>query len=233
MLFINSLLVRSSGECDGTHVCIPVPVGDRGAFTHDATADILQVLTENPEKAFSNRELHRLTGKGMGNVNGAVVSLEGLGVVSVDRDGRANRVQIDPGKLVRSDDRVTSIPQPEYRAPVRAVRDRLTDRIGDDAGVVLFGSVARGDADRASDIDLFVIVDDERMTAQREAHSVEDEIASERFDGDRYEAHIVVETRDSAATHDRIRTVLTEGITVHDAPVVEDVKREVFDDGAR
>lgn len=229
---MNKETVRSSGECAGTHVCIPVPVGDRDAFTHDATAGILQLLTDNPETAFSNRELHRLTGKGMGNVNGAVKSLEGLGVVSVDRDGRANRVQIDPTKLVRSDDRITSIPQPEYHAAVRAVRDRLVDRIGDDAGVVLFGSVARGDADRASDIDVFVIVEDDRMTVQREAHSIEDDIAAERFDGDRYEPHIVVETRDSAVTHDRIRTALTEGITIHDAPVLEDVKREVFTGGA-
>jgi len=229
---MNSNSVQSPGECDGTHVCIPIPVGDRDAFTHDATSDILQVLSDNPEKTFSNRELHRLTGKGMGNVNGAVVSLEELGVVSVDRDGRANRVQINPGKLVRSDDRITSIPQPEYHAPVRAVRDRIGDRIGDDAGIVLFGSVARGDADRASDIDVFVVVDDERMTAQREAHSIEADIASEQFDGDRYEAHIVVETRDSAVTHDRIQTVLTEGITVHNTPVLDAVKREVFADGA-
>jgi predicted nucleotidyltransferase len=229
---MNKETVRELGECDGTHVCIPIPVSDHDVFTHDATADILQLLTDNPEKSFSNRELHRLTGKGMGNVNGAVLSLETLGVVSVDRDGRANNVQINSEKLVRSDDRITSIPQPEYHAPVRAIRDRIIDRIDDDPGVVLFGSVARGVADRASDIDVFVIIDDERMDAQRKAHSIEDDIASERFDGDRYEAHIVVETRDSAVTHDRIRDVLTEGITIHDTPVLEDVKRQVFADGA-
>lgn len=229
---MNSYPVRSPGECDGTHVCIPIPVGDREAFAHDATADILQLLTDNPEKTFSNRELHRLTGKGMGNVNSAVISLEELGVVSVDRTGRANHVQINPEKLVRSDDRITSIPQPEYHTPVRAIRDRIVDRIDDGVGIVLFGSVARGDADRASDIDVFVIIEDGRMKAQREAHSIEDDIASEQFDGDRYEAHIVVETRDSAVTHDRIGDVLTEGITIHDTAVLEDVKREVFADGA-
>lgn len=228
---MNRETVQSSGRCGGTHVCIRIPVGDRDAFAHDATADILQLLTDNPEKTFSNRELHRLTEKGMGNINGAVLSLEELGVVSVDRDGRANRVQINPEKLVQSDDPIISIPQPEYHAPVRAVRDRIVDRIDTDAGVVLFGSVARGEADRASDIDVFVIIENERMKAQREAHSIEDDIASEQFDGDRYEAHIVVEARDSAVTHDRIRDVLTEGITIHDTDVLEDVKREVFADG--
>ncbi|WP_119821939.1 nucleotidyltransferase domain-containing protein [Halalkaliarchaeum desulfuricum] len=168
----------------------------------------------------------------MGNVNAAVVSLEELGVVTVDRDGRANAVQINASKLVRGDDRVTSIPQSEYHAPVRAIRDQVLERIGDDAGVVVFGSVARGDADRASDIDVFVIVPGDRMEAQRRAHGIEDEIASERFAGDRYEPHIVVETRESAARHDRIRDVFTEGITIHDTAALQAVKSEVFENGA-
>ncbi|WP_279387655.1 hypothetical protein [Natrarchaeobius chitinivorans] len=41
----------------------------------------------------------------------------------------------------------------------------------------------------------------------------------------------MVETRDSAPTHDRIRDVLVEGITLHDAPVLDAVKQEVFADG--
>ncbi|WP_459890511.1 nucleotidyltransferase domain-containing protein [Halostagnicola bangensis] len=114
---------------------------------------------------------------------------------------------------------------------MRTVRNRLIDRVGDHAAIVLFGSVARGDADRASDIDVFVVVNDGRMAAQRAAHGIEEDVKSEQFDGDRFEPHIVVETRDSAATHDRIRDVLVEGITLHDAPVLDAVKQEVFADG--
>lgn len=51
----------------------------------------------------------------------------------------------------------------------------------------------------------------------------------DQFDGGRYEAHIVVESRESAATHDRITDVLTEGLTLRDAPALDVVKREVFD----
>lgn len=228
---MNHETVRSSNGCQGTYVCLPIPLGDREAFRHRAATDILHVLTENPEMAFSNRELHRLTGNGMSNVNAAVRSLEALGVIDVDRDGRSNAVRIDPEKLVRSDDPVTTIPQSEFHDPVRAIRDQLRDRLGDDAAIVLFGSVARGDADRASDIDVFVVVDDARMATQRVAHDIEDETMSERFDGDRFEPHIVVETHDSAVTHDRIRDVLVEGITLHDAPVLDAVKEEVFGDG--
>jgi len=229
---MNCETVQSSGTCERTHIRLPLPLGDRDAFRHRAATDILHLLTDNPDTTFSNRELHRLTGKGMSNVNAAVLSLEALGIIHVDREGRANAVQINPEKLVRSDDPVTTIPQPEYHDPVRAVRNRLIDTVGTDAAIVLFGSVARGDADRASDIDVFVVVDDGRMAAQRAAHRIEEEIASEQFDGDRFEPHIVVETGDSAVTHDRICDVLVEGITLHDAPVLDAVKQAVFADGA-
>lgn len=229
---MNRKTVQPSNVGDGTYVCIPVPVGTRDAFRHDAMPDILQLLTDNPGTTFSNRDLHRLTEKGMSNVNASVQALEQLGVVRVDRDGRSNRVQINAAKLLRSDNPVTTIPQPEYHEPVREVRDRITEEIGSETGIVLFGSVARGDADRASDIDVFVVVEDGRMEAQRLAHSIEEDVASERFNGDRFEPHIVVETRDSAVTHDRIREVLIEGITLHETEVLEAVKQEVFADGA-
>ncbi len=223
--------VQSPRECEGTYVCLPIPLGDREAFRHRATADILHVLAENPNTTFSNRELHRVTDRGMSSVNAAVLSLEALGIIHVDRDGRSNAVQINSERFVHSDDPITTIPQPEFHDPVRAVRDRLINRIGDHAAIVLFGSVARGDADRASDIDIFVVVDDGRMAAQRVAHGIEDEISSTQFKGDRFEPHIVVETRDSAVTHDRIRDVLVDGITLHDASVLDAVKQEVFADG--
>jgi predicted nucleotidyltransferase len=223
--------VQPTDGYERTHICLPLPLGDRDAFRHGAATDILHLLTDNPDTAFSNRELHRLTGKGMSNVNAAVLSLEALEIIRVDRDGRSNAVQINPEKLVRSDDPVTTIPQSEYHDPVRAVTDRLIDRVGEDAAIVLFGSIARGDADRASDIDIFVVVNDGRMAAQQAAHGIEESISSEQFDGDRFEPHIVVETRDSAVTHDRIRDVLVEGITLHDTPVLDAVKQEVFADG--
>lgn len=228
---MNSKSVHSVDEFDGIHVCIPVPVPNPDVFSHNATGAVLQLLLDNPDTAFTNRELHRVTKKGLGNVNAAVRALEALDVVTVSREGRANQVQINSAKVIRPDDPITAIPQREYHEPVRTIVDRVGDRIGDDAGIVLFGSVARGTADRASDIDLFVVVDGDRMESQRVAHEIEDEIVSQRFDGDRYEPHIVVETQESAATHDQIRDVLSEGITVRDAAVLSAVKAEAFSNG--
>jgi len=227
---MNRNSVQSATE-SGLELRVPLPIRDADAFAHDSIPDILTILVDNPEQTFSNRELHRLTGKGMSNVNAAVDSLEALGVIQVDRAGRSNQVGIDPQQLHRADDPIARIPQSEYHAPVQAVRDRLIDDISDDAGIVLFGSVARGEADRASDLDIFVVVDDERMAAQRAAHAIEDEMADERFDGDRYEPHIVVETRDSAVSHDRIEQVFTEGITINEAEILKAIRQQVAGNG--
>ena len=229
---MNRNSVQSAADAE-LELRVPLPIRDADAFAHDSVPDILTLLVDNPKQTFSNRELHRLTGKGMSNVNAAVDSLEALGVIQVDRTGRSNQVGIDTRRLYRADDPIARIPQPDYRAPVRAVRDRLIDAIGDDAGIVLFGSVARGEADRASDLDFFVVVDDERMAAQRAAHAIEDEMADERFDGDRYEPHIVVETRESAVSHDRIQQVFTEGITLNEAEILKTIRQQVGSDGTR
>lgn len=229
---MTSETVQNERGAEGAYIRLPVPLGDPDAFRYGATADILHLLVDNPERTFTNRELHRVTGRGLSGVNAAVDALEALGVIDVDRSGRGNGVRIDPEMLVKPDDPVTVIPQPEFHAPVRELRSRLERAVADDIGIMLFGSVARGDADRTSDIDLFVVVEDGRMEAQRTAHEIEREIAEERFAGDRYEAHIVVETAISAPSHDRIDSILAEGMTIRQAPALDAVKQEVFDGGA-
>lgn len=229
---MNSETVQNKGLKEGSYVRLPVPLGEPDAFRYGATADILHLLIDNPAVGFTNRELHRVTGKGLGSVNAAVDALEALGVITVDRSGRSNAVRIDPTMLVKADDPITTIPQVEYHAPVRAILTALEEGVGDDVGVVLFGSVARGTADRTSDIDLFVVVEANRMQAQREAHAIEQEIADEEFDGDRYEAHIVVEPKGSAANHDRIDDILAEGLTLRDSQALDAVKQEVFKNGS-
>ena len=220
-------------ETEGTYIRLPVPLGDPDAFRYGATADVLHILIENPDREFTNRELHRVTERGLSGVNAAVDTLDALGVITVDRSGRANGVQIDPEMVVKSADPVTAIPQPEYHAPVRALLGELGKRIAAEIGVILFGSVARGTADRTSDIDLFVVVDGNRMETQREAHAIERDFADERYDGDRYEAHIVVEPKASAVTHDRLDEILTEGLTLRESPALDAVRQEVFADGTR
>lgn len=229
---MNGNTVQKEGGEDGSYVRLPVPLGDPDAFRYGATADILHILVDNPDREFTNRELHRITGSGLSGVNAAVDTLEALGVITVNRSGRANAVRMNPEMLVKPDDPVTTIPQSEYHAPVRAILTALETRIDGAIGVVLFGSVARGTADRTSDIDLFVVVENDRMQAQREAHAIEQELVDKQFDGDRYKAHIVVEPKESATNHDRIQKILADGLTLRNSPALDEVKQEVFGSGA-
>ena len=66
------------------------------------------------------------------------------------------------------------------------------------------------------------------MQAQRKAHTIEQEIADEQFDGDRYEAHIIVEPKESAENHDRISDILAEGLTLRDSKALDAVKQGVM-----
>lgn len=77
-----------------------------------------------------------------------------------------------------------------------------------------------------------MVVEDGRVEAQHEAHTIEDEIASERFGGDRYESHLIVEIRDSAPDHDHITDILNEGVTLRETAALTTVKQEVLDNGS-
>jgi predicted nucleotidyltransferase len=95
--------------------------------------------------------------------------------------------------------------------------------------VLVFGSVARGRADRQSDIDLWVLAGD--RVEQHRANEVAKELGQERFDGDRYEFQILVETPETARSHgDRLEDVFTDAITLVDSNVLREVKREVMGD---
>ncbi|MDL0138599.1 nucleotidyltransferase domain-containing protein, partial [Halobacterium salinarum] len=87
-------------------------------------------------------------------------------------------------------DPILSIPQSEFHTPIRAFVDRVETTTADAndidelLGIVVFGSVARGDADRQSDIDCFLVVDGNRTTARRQITDLVADLEAERFDGD-------------------------------------------------
>ncbi len=95
----------------------------------------------------------------------------------------------------------------------------------------MFGSVARGEADRKSDIDLFVLVEGDRTVARRIVTGVAAELGEKRFDGDRYEFESYVESVESAQrAGTKLREIFREGITVHGGNEFQQVKKEVLAD---
>ena len=104
------------------------------------------------------------------------------------------------------------------------------------SALVVFGSVARGEADRRSDVDVWILVDndDDLLQARRTATDIAVDLGEQRFgdEGNRYEFEVLVESVESAVSHgeagDGIDEVLAEGVVIEDSEAVGRVKDVVL-----
>ncbi|WP_089768772.1 nucleotidyltransferase domain-containing protein [Halobellus clavatus] len=192
--------------------------------------DILDILIDQPYAAYSMSELATLTGANKGTISKAVKLLSQLDVVKTAQDGRTQQVRINRDRLTKPDP-ILSIPQAEFHQPVQAFLQRIQDELDELVGVVLFGSVARGEADRASDIDLLVIVDDDKTAARRTVQSVVSDLEDQRFERNRYTFQPLVESTDSVQRiGDQLRPQFDDGITLVGSDQLSELRTEVYAD---
>lgn len=211
---------------------LPVPVPSTDIFSHACTGEVLGLLVDNPYTGFGIRDLSRATDHPHRSISSAVDDLETIGFVDIEYTGRKKLVRINRSRLNKPDDPVIRIPQDEFHSPVRELLTGLTDKIADIHGVVLFGSVARGNADRRSDIDCFVLVEGMQARAQQTADELTSDLNEESFHGDRYKFHVLVESVKSAHEYgDRLREIFATGITLYDSDTLSQLKSEVLTDG--
>lgn len=192
--------------------------------------DVLDVLIDQPYAKYSMSELASLTGANKGTISKAVKLLSELDIVETAPDGRTQQVQINRERLTKPDP-VLSIPQGEFHQPVQAFLRQVQDKLDELVGVVLFGSVARGEADRASDIDLLVIVDEDRSEARRTVQSVVSELEDQQFEGNRYTFQPLVESTDSVQRiGDRLRPQFDDAITLVGSDQLSELRTELYAD---
>ncbi|WP_136718515.1 nucleotidyltransferase domain-containing protein [Halorientalis salina] len=221
-------------------VRLDFPFPEERVFRYQAMQDILHHLMNHPFEEFTQRELARITGADVSSVSRAVDLLTQLGVLHVTA-GKPARIRIDQEHIERPDP-VFAIPQQEFRKPVRAFLDELTTQIAESEkvteliGVVLFGSVARGAADRRSDIDLLVIVDGDATYGRRLGSQVGQSLSEQTFDGDRYQFEVLVETPASAESHgQKLTEIFDGGIVLEQSETLQVVRDTVYEaeqDGA-
>ncbi|WP_129112657.1 nucleotidyltransferase domain-containing protein [Halegenticoccus tardaugens] len=221
----------------GIKVCIDVGSGDDAEiFKIGAADDVLRLIADAHETEFTIAELGDATGVARSTAWRAVELLDRLGAVRIRETPQRNYVSIDPSRL-QKDDPILAIDQPEFQEPVQAfvaeVREALAESedVEKLLGIVLFGSVARGEADRRSDIDLFVVVAGDRTTARRRVTGVVSHLSDRRFDGDRFDFEAYVESADSARrAGGKLREIFEEGITVHGTERLQSIRKEVLAD---
>lgn len=212
-------------------VFLPLPLPNQQIFRYKAADDILELLYRNPHRQFTITQLRETTGHGGKSVDKAINILESLNLVQRKKEGRQSLIQINQTQIQKPDDPLLEIPQKEFRTPVRKFLEKATERQGENlVAVILFGSVARGEADRASDIDIQVIVKEDLLEARRDLQDIRQEIEETKFDGNRYEIQLLVESVESTESYgEKLQEIFSEGIRLYTTPKFDDVTEVVFD----
>lgn len=156
---------------EGASLALSVPIRDGSLFKHSASAPVLNFLADNPEFDLSVRQLSRVTEVSDRATGDAVDVLAANGLVEVSHEGNARRVRINRSVLDDPRDPIRRIPQVEFQTPVWVATNYLFEEFGESiAGIVLFGSVVRGEADQQSDIDLWILVESDLLERRNSAH---------------------------------------------------------------
>lgn len=166
---------------DTASLGLPLPVRDGDLFKHSATADILHLLSQYPLSEYTQRELARRTGHNVNSIRSAVDVLESNDLVTVTQQGNAQPVSINRTRLDCPDNPVLSIPQKEFHLPVQIAVEIIHRELTEVKGILLFGSVAKGTADRQSDIDLWVLVAEDRLQEQQHANQLSKRLSETVF----------------------------------------------------
>jgi len=224
-----------------TSLHLPFPLGAEQVFRYRAMEDILVLLVRNPFREFTVRQLRELTDNGTKTTTRAVELLVQLDLVRANTEGRSKDVSLNRSNVSVPEDPLFAIPQDEFRAPIRTFVERAREAVPGFSALVVFGSVARGEADRRSDIDIWILVEesDRLLRARRTATDVATDLAEERFPverpGDpapreeRYDFEVLVEAADTAASYaDELVDVLTEGVVIVDSDRLQTVKDAVL-----
>lgn len=210
----------------GITISLQIPATEPDLFKHKATNEILLFLSRHRFDEFTIGELATRTEHTKPTVARSVDVLAANDLVHDTPEGNRRLVQINRGRLSVPDDPFLQIPQVEFHEPVKAAVEELTDRLDTLLGIVLYGSVARGEADRRSDIDLWVLVSEDRAASQRTANDIRQDLEAREFDGQRYGYDIDVEDVSSIPRYTAdIQEIVRSGIPVHETEQFETVEK--------
>lgn len=224
------LTVDSTVDQDGPGVLLPIPLGEDKVFRNQATDDILELLYRNPHEEFGVRQLREITGHGAQTADTALTLLEQLDLIETRREGNKRLTSINRDRVQKPDDPILEIQQEAFRDPVKALSDRVKEDQGDNlTGILLFGSVARGEADRASDIDIQVIVEDDLLQSRRVIQDIRQEMEKSKFGGERYEYQVLVESVETAEQYgEKLQEIFSEAITIYSTEQLEELRQVIL-----
>jgi predicted nucleotidyltransferase len=212
----------------GISISLPIPANDPSLFSSKATNDLLLFLSRHRFDEFTINRLADRLDYTSNTISRAVDDLENNDLVQVHHEGNRRLVSINRERLTMPDDPIMRIPQVEYHEPTRKAVKELTAEVPNLVAIILYGSVARGEADRQSDIDLWLLVTENRAAAQRTATTVAQQLEDERFNAtnERFDFHIDVESVRSIPQYtEDISRIINAGIPVFSTDEFEQATR--------
>jgi len=211
-----------------TGVVLPVPLPADHVFRYQAMDDILTMLVRNPHHEFTVSQLRTITDHGGKTVTNGLDLLQQLNLINTRRDGNKKLISINRDRVQKPEDPIIEIPQEAFRTPIKTFLDQLHDEVEYLVGVLVFGSVAHGEADRASDVDLFIVIKDDLMAACRTIQDIRQTVSNQQFEEGRYDFQVMVESMESAEQYgEKLQTISSEGITLHQSDQLADLRRGV------
>lgn len=223
---------KASDEKGGVpRLSIDIPPKDSRLFGSKTLTSILTFLSRHHEEQFSINELTEAVEYSRKSVSNAVDVLSENDLVVDKQMNRQRVIRIQPDRIYFPEDPIFQIPQPKFRTPVRKATEQIVDQLEDVLAVVVYGSIARGEADRRSDIDLWILVEEDRMVQQREANQIRKELEDRQFGepAERYNYDIDVEALPAIPNYtEPIREILSEGIVVYQEEEFKTVQNIVF-----
>lgn len=173
---------------------------------------ILRTLLDHPEKEFTENELADVCEVSQKTVNRAMPKYVDYGLVDVRTVGRANVYSVNSGHYIVK--QLNTLFNKEERAREELEKVLKNTFQNDDAilSLSIFGSVARGQEEPTSDIDVFILTRDKESTRQK-IEKISEKVM-ERF-GNALSEYILTpeelrEKRDSQV----IKRITSEGILI-------------------
>lgn len=138
------------------------------AFGSPSRVRILRLLSQEPTRVWTGREIARRIGMSPNTVSSSLTRLRQAGLLEFRAIGASHAVRL------RQDLVVSATLQEAFQmeaALLRRMKEAISSAIAPGTACYLFGSTARGDAHRESDVDLLVVAKTKNK-AEEEAHRV-------------------------------------------------------------
>lgn len=154
-LYRNTVILPFSGKM---YIKIPIQnASTERIFRWSYARDLLMFLAKNPYDSYTVSEIiKRLDIKSRDSLSKLLDAMTDAKLIESVRVGRKRFISINREYIEVPKDPLSQIPQKEYRNIVKLIVDKIRKK-KEIEKIILFGAVARGCADRMSDIDILVV----------------------------------------------------------------------------